>query len=73
MSKQSRCIICKDCQSFKQAPNPRLGTCELEQEGEIIINTVYYNTECIYGLSITIKTPNIQKRLSHDGKSFGTH
>jgi hypothetical protein len=54
--KCSRPIICKDCDEFKQAPNPELGSCTIEGQ----TNTTYYNSMCIYGLSETIETPEIE-------------
>lgn len=47
---QCRLVLCVNCNNWKVANNVELGTCELEQEGELHTNTTNYDTRCIYGL-----------------------
>lgn len=54
--KKSRLIICKDCSSFKQCVNENIGECLLEEN---VVNLVWYNSQCLYGLSEFVETPSI--------------
>ena len=48
---QSRLILCCNCPDWEEAENIELGTCRLKQgDGDIIENTTWYDSRCIYGL-----------------------
>jgi hypothetical protein len=46
-SKQSRLILCRNCNEWQQAPNPEQGTCAVSETN----NATNYDTRCLMGLS----------------------
>lgn len=55
MSKDNlRLILCRNCSSFMQAPNPEMGTCKIEED------TVRYDSPCLFGISEKVEVPEIE-------------
>jgi hypothetical protein len=55
--KKSRPIICMNCQHFKLSRNVRLGSCCYDMPFP-----VYYNGECILGLTESVEQPKVEEK-----------
>jgi hypothetical protein len=64
MNKASRLILCCNCQSWKQAPNPTQGTCFLDESSFSFPTN--YDSRCLFGLSETVEVPDIETETIKD-------
>ena len=58
--KQSRKIICCNCDSWELAPNVEMGTCRT------LGSPTWYNSQCLLGVSEEIKKPEIETKIKID-------
>ena len=68
MCRNTRLILCRNCQSWEQAPNPEQGTCTADESN----NPTNYDTRCLLGLFENLEVPLIDNYIgeaticSHD-------
>ena len=62
MQKQSRSVLCVNCDNWHVAHNVEQGTCKLEQDGEIMETPTNYDTRCLYGIVNYTTPPEIETK-----------
>lgn len=59
MSTNTRLLLCCQCSTWTQAPNPEQGTCTCSKDEGVEFPT-NYDTRCLFGLSVQVTVPQIE-------------
>lgn len=61
----TRRILCRNCDLWKQEPNPEIGLCTFkeDEDDEPLNNSTNYDSRCILGLSEIVNVPEVEVKL----------